>query len=112
MSLSAFMVTTRQAQPDAGWGYFHNVEFGSAALFSALIIGLVATMIYVFLMKKNIIIKMPDVVPPAVSKAFAAIIPGAVAIYVFAIVAYLFSTYVGLAFNDWVSKQYKDHSLT
>lgn len=102
VALSAFLVTTRQAQPDAGWGLFHFSEFGASALFSALFIGLVSTMIYVFLTKKNIIIKMPDVVPPAVSKAFAAIIPGTIAIYVFAIVAYLFSTFVGMAFNDWV----------
>jgi cellobiose PTS system EIIC component len=104
VALSAFLVTTRQAQPDAGWGFFHWGEFGASALFTALFIGLAATMIYVVLMKKNITIKMPDVVPPAVSKAFAAIIPGTIAIYVFAIVAYLFSTYVGMALNDWVFK--------
>ncbi len=104
VALSAFLVTTRQSQPDAGWGYFHWGEFGASALFTALFIGLIATMIYVFLMKNNITIKMPDVVPPAVSKAFAAIIPGTVAIYIFAIIAYLFSTFVGMAFNDWVFK--------
>ncbi|WP_143754921.1 PTS transporter subunit EIIC, partial [Listeria seeligeri] len=36
------------------------------------IFGFISTIIYAKLMRRNIIIKMPDTVPPAVSKAFAA----------------------------------------
>lgn len=57
-------------------------------LFTALIIGLISTIIYAKLMNKNVTIKLPDSVPPAVSKAFAAIIPGVIAIYVCSILAW------------------------
>lgn len=41
------------------------------------------------LMLANITIKMPDSVPPAVSKAFAAILPATIALYVIAIINYI-----------------------
>jgi cellobiose PTS system EIIC component len=53
---------------------------GSKGLFVAMIIGLLGTEIYRFFVQKNIIIKMPDGVPPAVSKSFIALIPGFVII--------------------------------
>ncbi|MGC2952020.1 PTS transporter subunit EIIC, partial [Enterococcus faecium] len=37
----------------------------------------------------NITIKMPDSVPPAVSNAFAAILPATIALYVIAIINYI-----------------------
>lgn len=110
VALSSYLVTTAQGGSiavegvgDVGfWGYFHWGAFGASALFTALFVGLISTMIFVLLTNKGIIIKMPDSVPPAVNKAFASIIPGTVAIYVFAIIGYLFSTYVGMTLNDWV----------
>ena len=49
---------------------------GSGGLFVAIIMSLLAIEIVNFIVKKNIVIKMPDSVPPAVSKSFAALIPG------------------------------------
>ena len=49
--------------------------FGSAGLFSAMILGIVVPAIYAVFIKRNITIKMPDGVPPFVSKGFAGIIP-------------------------------------
>lgn len=49
---------------------------GSAGMFVAIISGLVGARIYIFFIQKKITIKMPDTVPPVVSKAFAGIIPG------------------------------------
>ncbi len=40
-------------------------------------------------MLANITIKMPDSVPPAVSKAFAAILPATIALYVIAIINFI-----------------------
>jgi PTS system cellobiose-specific IIC component len=53
---------------------------GSKGLFVAMIIAMISTEIYRFFIQKNIIIKMPDGVPPAVSKSFIALIPGFVVI--------------------------------
>ncbi len=53
---------------------------GSKGMFVAIIVAILATEIYRFIVKKNIIFKMPDGVPPAVAKSFAALIPGFVVI--------------------------------
>lgn len=52
----------------------------SGGLFVAIVMGLINGYVYQWFMKKDIRIKMPDGVPPAVSKSFSAIIPGAVII--------------------------------
>ncbi|MCI2455310.1 PTS transporter subunit EIIC, partial [Listeria monocytogenes] len=49
-------------------------------LFVAMIIAMLSTEIYRFIVQRNIVIKMPDGVPPAVSKSFIALIPGFVVI--------------------------------
>jgi len=49
---------------------------GSKGLFVAMIVAILSTEIYRWFIQKDIIIKMPDGVPPAVGKSFAALIPG------------------------------------
>ncbi len=68
-----------------------------------MFIGFLATFVYASLVKRNIIIKLPDSVPPAVNKAFAAIIPGTAAIYASSIVAYLAFSLTGQSLGDLVS---------
>ncbi|MEK3972928.1 PTS cellobiose transporter subunit IIC [Bacillus sp. FSL M7-0558] len=53
---------------------------GSKGLFVAMIIAMLSTEIYRFIVQRNIVIRMPDGVPPAVSKSFIALIPGFVVI--------------------------------
>lgn len=69
-----------------GWGFLPYAWTNAVGLFTALVVGLGSVMIYVKLMLKKITIKLPEQVPPAVSRAFAAIIPGTIAIYAAAIV--------------------------
>ena len=64
-----------------GWGFLPYAWTNAQGLFTALIVGLISVMIYSKLMIKKVTIKLPEQVPPAVSKAFAAIIPGTAAIY-------------------------------
>lgn len=56
--------------------------FSSAGLFVGLIMAIISTEVYHFIVKKNIVIKMPDGVPPAVAKSFNSIIPGFFAVIV------------------------------
>lgn len=84
------------------WGYIGSGYTGSGGLFTALIVGFICSMIYIKLMIKKIIIKLPDTVPPAVSKAFAAIIPGVIAIYIAGIAAWICGTLTGYTINDMV----------
>lgn len=50
-------------------------HFNSAGLFSAIIVVIISTEIYRFAVNKNLVIRMPEQVPPMVSQSFAAIIP-------------------------------------
>lgn len=84
------------------WGYMAVKYCGSSGLFTALIVGLISSMIYIKLMIKKFTLKLPDTVPPAVSKAFAAIIPGVVAVYFIAIVSQVVYMTTGLYINDWI----------
>lgn len=55
---------------------------GSQGLFVAMILAILSTEIYRVIIQKNIVIKMPETVPPAVSRSFVALIPGFVVITV------------------------------
>ncbi|MCO5497840.1 PTS sugar transporter subunit IIC [Enterococcus innesii] len=89
----------------SGWGYFpFSAYMGGSGLFTAIIFGFVSVIIFAKLMQKNIIIKMPDSVPPAVSRAFAAIIPGIAGLYASGLIYYLFERFVGMPIIDWISE--------
>ena len=85
------------------WGVISVAYAGATGLFAAMLIGLLSAEVYIFFMKKNVIIKMPDSVPPAVNKAFASMIPGIAAIYVSALIGYLSTLLTGQALNDLIS---------
>jgi PTS system cellobiose-specific IIC component len=63
---------------------------GAQGLFVAIIISILSTTIYSFMINKNIIIKMPKEVPPAISKSFSAIIPGAITLTTFMAISLIF----------------------
>lgn len=89
----------------AGWGWLPLNNLDANFFFTAMIIGFIATMIYVKLMLRDITIKLPDSVPPAISKAFASIIPATVALYVVAIFYFVFSKIVpDMTFLQWLQK--------
>lgn len=88
----------------SGWGFLPYVWTNAGGLFSALIIGLISVMIYVKLMLKKITIKLPEQVPPAVSKAFAAIIPGTIAIYAAAIIQYACTAATGSGLPELINE--------
>jgi PTS system cellobiose-specific IIC component len=60
-------------------------------IFVALVVGLLAPEIYFTVVRKNWVIKMPEQVPPAVTRGFMAVIPGFITVLVFAIVGYIFN---------------------
>jgi PTS system cellobiose-specific IIC component len=89
ISVGSFITVTPQAFGDAGWGFIHWGYLNATGLFTGLIVALIATEIFVKLIKKNVIIKMPDSVPPAVGKAFAAVIPGVITLFSFGLLAFV-----------------------
>lgn len=64
---------------------------GAAGLFSAMVVGLIVPTIYKFIKDKNIGIKMPDSVPPTISKSFSALLPAFIIAFLFCIFRYLFT---------------------
>ena len=85
--LCFFMLTPYTASHELVEGGINGVMpimyLGSRGLFTALIGSLISTEIYVRLMRTKLVITMPDGVPPAVSKSFAALIPGGLTLVVF-----------------------------
>ncbi|MDD7305244.1 MAG: PTS transporter subunit EIIC, partial [Peptoniphilaceae bacterium] len=80
VSLSAFItVTPFLADADKAEGITLGF-MGASGIFVAIVLGLINGYIYQWFINKNIRIKLPDAVPPAVSESFSAIIPGAVII--------------------------------
>ncbi len=56
-------------------GAVNTTFLGSAGLFTAMLVGIIFPWIHNIFVTKNIGIKMPDTVPPAISKSFSALIP-------------------------------------
>ncbi|HEL3092420.1 TPA: PTS sugar transporter subunit IIC [Clostridioides difficile] len=96
IALSIFFIMAPQIGkivPEGGttvveeWGMIQQTYLGTAALFSSILIGLLSTEIFVRLSKvKKLTIKMPDGVPPAVSRSFAKLIPGMLTIMIFTVI--------------------------
>ncbi|WP_067840087.1 PTS sugar transporter subunit IIC [Amphibacillus sediminis] len=63
---------------------------GAQGLFVAIIVGLISARIYMVFINKAWTIKLPDAVPPTVSKTFAGLMPAIVIVIMFAIVGNLF----------------------
>lgn len=88
----------------SGWGFFNfNSFFGAAGFFTVMIMGGIAASIYIWFMKKNINIKMPDSVPPAVAKAFTGIIPAAVSLYASGIITWAVTKFAATTIIEWIS---------
>lgn len=67
-----------------------NIDsFGSKGLFTAIIVPLISTSIMALAVKKGIVIKLPDSVPPAVGKSFEALIPAGMNILLFWVIRVL-----------------------
>ena len=79
ISLSTFILVTPFVSGEAGSG-MPTTYMAAQGLFVAIVLGLINGWVYQWFINHNIQIKMPESVPPAVSKSFSAILPGAVLI--------------------------------
>lgn len=89
VAVGAFFILGPLTRVNGVASYVGNY-LGAQGVFIALVVGIIAAEIFVKFTKQGFVIKMPELVPPAVSRAFAAIIPGAVTLLIFAIIAYIF----------------------
>ncbi|MGT2784848.1 PTS cellobiose transporter subunit IIC [Streptococcus merionis] len=100
-----------------GWAMSNGVSrFGTTGIFTAIIMAVVAVMLYRLCVKNNWVIKMPDAVPEGVSRGFTALIPSFVIAFfvlilngvlialgtdIFKVIAIPFSFVSGLT-NSWL----------
>ncbi|AZI14844.1 PTS sugar transporter subunit IIC [Avibacterium paragallinarum] len=75
LSLSAFLILTPFLRIENVGSVISTEWIGSKGLFIAMLGGIIWTELFAWLLKRNIRIKMPDGVPPAVQQSFAALIP-------------------------------------
>jgi cellobiose PTS system EIIC component len=98
-------VTKVAGVKEAIWGLVDDKYFSSTALFTGIVVAIIATEIFVRLSKvKFLVIKLPDGVPPAVSRSFARLIPGMATVFILALVGLIFRQLTdGQYFNDWLN---------
>lgn len=74
---------------------------GAQGIFIALVIGLIAPEIYFAIVRRNWVIKMPDQVPPAVTRGFMAVIPGFITVLAIALIGYFFNRVAEMSIFTW-----------
>lgn len=79
LSLAAWLVLTPNIITDEAQG-IPITYVGSRGLFVAIVVGLLSGLVFQYFVNKEIVIKMPEQVPPAVSQSFVALVPGTVII--------------------------------
>ncbi|WP_042277835.1 PTS sugar transporter subunit IIC [[Clostridium] dakarense] len=115
ISLSSFLLLAPQvakvvdeagAVVAEGWGFIPKGYISTDALFTAIIVAIIATELYVKLSKVSwLTIKMPDSVPPAVSRSFAKLLPGVITLFIMGIIGIFINKFSGgLYLNDLLSK--------
>ena len=72
ISFGALVILTPTTPKEGG---LNLAWTGAQGLFVSLIVAILVTEVFRFFVKRNITIKMPDGVPPAVMKSFAALVP-------------------------------------
>ncbi|MBE6100646.1 MAG: PTS sugar transporter subunit IIC [Selenomonas ruminantium] len=94
-SMGAFIIMTpQQVTGKAGdvMGAFSLDYFGNKAVLTSIIVATAASWLFVKLSKnEKIRIKMPDTVPPAVSKSFAVLVPVFITLSLFTVLATILS---------------------
>jgi cellobiose PTS system EIIC component len=77
-----------------------NVDnFGASGMFTAIIVGIFVTHAFKWFISHNIVIKMPEGVPPTVAISFATLIPGAFVLSVIWVVRSL----LGIDINEMIT---------
>jgi PTS system cellobiose-specific IIC component len=95
IAVSAFLVLTPLTAANVDGAVVNDVipiaRLGAKGMFVGIIGAFLFTRVYVWVVKKNWTIKMPEGVPPTVAKSFAALIPGCLVLAIALVVRTLFT---------------------
>ena len=78
-------------------------SLGATGMFTAIIVALLTTEVFRLFVKKNIVIKMPDGVPPSVAQSFSSLIPASVII----VVVWVIRVLLGVDINEVIQFIFK-----
>lgn len=82
-TMTALTSLKKDAVVADGWAMGNGVvRFGTTGIFTAIIMGVIAVLLYRLCVKHNWVIKMPDSVPEGVARGFTALIPSFVIAFV------------------------------
>ena len=86
LAIASFMTVTPY---DVNGAYAVGANWlGGANIISGIILGLVVAEMFTFIVRRNWVIKLPDSVPPSVSRSFSALIPGFIILFIMGIVSW------------------------
>lgn len=91
LALLCFFIVTPVTLTDKGLPVIPMQWLGGTGIFTAIVVSLLSTWVYVYVKRKGFTIKMPASVPPVVSSSFSSLIPGFVSIILFAVISTLFA---------------------
>ena len=99
VALCCFLIITPQSTIVSIQGVTETVRvngfkftfLGTSGMFLAMITAIISVEIFAWAVKKKLVIKLPDGVPPAVMDSFASLIPAGIAITVFFVIGILIS---------------------
>ncbi|MGL5312274.1 MAG: PTS sugar transporter subunit IIC [Peptostreptococcaceae bacterium] len=120
IALCCFLILSPQtmtvgegAEAVVGWGAIPWNYVSTNGLFTAMVVALVSTELFVKLSNvSGLTIKMPDSVPPAVSRSFAKLLPGLITITIVAIIGVLVATLSDGRFINDLLQEYLAKPLT
>lgn len=95
-----------EAVSGGAWGVISWNYFNATALFTGIVVAIIATEIFVRLARvKYLIIKLPDGVPPAVARSFAKLLPGMITIFTLGLFGLILRKFIsnGAYLNDWLN---------
>ncbi|CAJ1183273.1 PTS system, lactose cellobiose IIC component family protein [Companilactobacillus paralimentarius DSM 13238 = JCM 10415] len=87
VALGSYLTITPVITNKAGQTGVDLTYLGSKGLIVAIILGLISAKIFSMFIEHNVEIKMPESVPPAISKTFSALLPGFVIIFMWILIA-------------------------
>ncbi len=89
LAIAAFMALTPFS---AGRAYAISPDWlGGGNIISGMIIGLIVAELFIFIVKRGWVIKLPDSVPDSVSRSFSALIPGFIILSIVGIISWSLS---------------------
>lgn len=100
---SVDVVINEAGETMAGFAINPN-NIGGANIITAILVSLTTGKIYNWFSSRNIVIKMPEGVPPSVGRAFEALIPGAVILSIAGLIASVLQMGFDLEFSQLITK--------